>query len=52
MARITWVEAYAYQDGKVVTADWNGLTWRADGDPVPNKAVAEADAAATKVQAK
>jgi beta-galactosidase len=40
------LEAYAYQGGKVVTADWGGLTWRADGDPRPNRAVVEADEAA------
>ena len=41
------LEAYAYRAGKRVAADWGGLTWRADGDPLPNKTVAEADATAT-----
>ncbi|TFW34037.1 glycoside hydrolase family 2 protein [Massilia horti] len=40
------VEAYAYRAGKVVAADWGGFTYRADGDPRPNRAVAELDAAA------
>ena len=42
------VEAYAYNDGKVVAADWGGWTYRADGDPHPNKFVADEDAAAQK----
>ena len=44
------LEAYAWRAGKIVTADWGGLTWRADGDPLPNKAVADADAAAKAEQ--
>lgn len=40
------VEAYAYRDGKVVAADWGGWTYRADGDPLPNKVIAAEDAAA------
>jgi beta-galactosidase len=40
------IEAYAYRNGAIVAADWAGFTYRADGDPRPNKPVAELDAAA------
>lgn len=39
------VEAYAFRNGQMLAADWGGWTYRADGDPLPNKAVAEEDAA-------
>ena len=42
------VEAYAYRAGRVVAADWGGWTYRADGDPRPNRSVAEADATAAR----
>jgi beta-galactosidase len=40
------VEAYAYRDGKMVAGDWGGWTYRADGEPLPYKALAAEDAAA------
>lgn len=47
------VEAYAYRAGKVVAGDWGGWTYRADGEPLPYKALAAEDAAtAAKKQSK
>ncbi len=40
------VEAYAYRSGKIIAADWGGFTFRADGDPRPNKFVVDLDVAA------
>jgi beta-galactosidase len=45
------VEVYAYNGGKVVAADWGGWTYRADGDPHPNKFVGDEDAAAPQKNA-
>jgi beta-galactosidase len=41
------VEAYACRGGKVVAADWGNWTYRADGDPLPNKPIAAEDAIAS-----
>ena len=45
------VEAYGYRHGREVAADWGGWTYRADGDPLPNKAVSAQDAAAGRKKA-
>jgi beta-galactosidase len=42
------VEAYGYRQGRQVAADWGGWTYRADGDPLPNKPVSDQDAEAAR----
>jgi beta-galactosidase len=45
------IEAVAYRDGRPVAADFGGWNFRADGDPLPNKPVAEQDAEVAKEKA-